>query len=81
MIGAFNTNKIMQVGLTQEELAMVMTPIVTLYSEVGEDTSIVVVLLKTLAPMLFSLLLYFMLLLHGLTISREVSTEKNIKIS
>ncbi|NLW26076.1 ABC transporter permease [Acetivibrio saccincola] len=80
MIGAFNTNKIMQVGLTQEELAMVMTPIVTLYSEVGEDTSIVVVLLKTLAPMLFSLLLYFMLLLHGLTISREVSTEKTSKL-
>ncbi|HHX18014.1 MAG TPA: ABC transporter permease, partial [Clostridium sp.] len=80
MTEAFNTNKIMQAGLNQEKLAMVMTPIVTLYSEVGEDTSFVAMMLKAVAPMLFSLLLYFMLLIHGLTISREVSTEKTSKL-
>lgn len=80
MTDAFNINKVMQAGLPQEKLAMVMTPVITLYSEVGEDTSFVAVMLKTLAPMLFGLVLYFMLLIHGLTISREVSTEKTSKL-
>jgi ABC-type Na+ efflux pump permease subunit len=80
MTDAFNINKVMQAGLNQDKLAMVMTPIVTLYSEVGEDTNFVAMMLKAVAPMLFSLLLYFMLLIHGLTISREVSTEKTSKL-
>jgi ABC-2 type transport system permease protein len=80
MTEAFNTNKIMHVGLTQEKLATIMTPVVTLYSEVGEDTSFVTIILKTTLPMVFGLVLYFMLLIHGLTISREVSTEKTSKL-
>lgn len=80
MTDAFNINKIMQAGLAQEELTTIMTPVLTLYSEVGEDTNFITILLKTTAPMLFGLVLYFMLLIHGLTISREVSTEKISKL-
>ncbi|MDQ2088043.1 ABC transporter permease [Herbivorax sp. ANBcel31] len=80
MTEGFDTNKIMQAGLTQEKLNMVMTPIVTFYSEVGEDTSFIAIMIKTTAPMLFGLVLYFMLLFHGLTISKEVSTEKTSKL-
>ncbi|TYQ16897.1 UNVERIFIED_CONTAM: ABC-type Na+ efflux pump permease subunit [Acetivibrio alkalicellulosi] len=80
MSEAFNINKMTQVGLTPEKLTMIMTPIVTSYSEVGQDTSFFAIMMKTIAPMLFGLVLYFLLLFHGMTISKEVSTEKTSKL-
>lgn len=80
MMYCFETNKLVQAGLTNEQLMGVMTPSVTTFSTVGEDTSETTYLIKVLAPMVFGLLLYFMLLLHSQTISKEVSTEKTSKL-
>lgn len=80
MISCFESNKLMQAGLTNEQLMGAMMPVVSSYSEVGEDSNIAVYLIKVFAPMLFGLMLYFMLLIHGQTISKEVSTEKTSKL-
>jgi len=80
MSTGFETGKLLQAGLSPEMLALVLNPIVTSYSDVGESTSIVAILIKMLAPMLFGLMLYFMLLLYGQTISKSVSTEKTSRL-
>ena len=80
MISCFETNKLMQAGLTNEQLMGAMMPVITSYSEVGGETNVATQLIKYLAPMLFGLVLYFMLLIHGQTISKEVSTEKTSKL-
>jgi ABC-2 type transport system permease protein len=55
-------------------------PVVTSFSDIGESTSMIAMVIKLVAPMLFGLMLYFMLLLHGQTISKSVSTEKTSRL-
>jgi ABC-2 type transport system permease protein len=76
----FEMNKLGQAGLSSDQLNQALLPVTTSYSEVGEDTSIFAMLVKMVAPMIFGLTLYMMLLLHGQTISKEVSTEKTSKL-
>ena len=80
MATCFNSNKLMQAGLTSEQLTKVLTPVVTTFAKIGEDTNAATYLIKIFAPMIFGLILYFMLLTHGQTISKEVSTEKTSKL-
>lgn len=76
----FETSKLMQSGLTVDQLTTVMKPVVTSYSDIGEDNSVVTTIIKIVAPMLFGLILYMMLILYGQNISKSVSTEKTSKL-
>lgn len=80
MSSAFQTNLILQSGLSEKELASVMAPVYTTYSNIGENSSEITMLIKLISPMLFSFILYFMLLLYGQNISKSVSTEKTSKL-
>jgi len=77
---AFESSKMMQSGLTVEQLTSVLTPVVTSYSDIGENTNEIAFVINLIAPMIFGLMLYFMLLLYGQTISKSVSTEKTSKL-
>ncbi len=76
----FEANKLIQAGLSVEQLTTALKPMNTMITEVGEDNNPATFIIKMIAPMIFGLLLYFMLLLHGQTISKEVSTEKTTKL-
>lgn len=80
MSSAFESNKLMQAGLSTEQLLAMLKPTVISYTEIGESTSQITRLVKLLAPMLFSFMMYFMLLLYGQTVSKSVSTEKTSKL-
>lgn len=80
MLAAFNTNKLMQAGLNQDQLAVIFKPVITSYAEVGENTNEIVFVIKLLAPMIFGMLLFLMLQLYGQNISKSVSTEKTSKL-
>lgn len=80
MVSTFSNNKIIQTNLNQEQLRATYTPVFTSYSEFGENTNMAAMLLKIFAPMLFSFILYFMLLFYGQNVSKSVSTEKTSKI-
>lgn len=80
MQSSFASNKLMQTGLTAEQLNTLLKPVVTMYSEIGENTNEIVYVIKLIAPMLFGLVLYMMLLLYGQNISKSVSTEKTSKL-
>lgn len=76
----FETNKLIQAGLSVAQLTTALKPMNTVITEVGEDSNPATFVIKMIAPMIFGLVLYFMLLLHGQTISKEVSTEKTSKL-
>ncbi len=75
---AFETNKMLQAGLTNEQLTAVFKPVVTNYSDIGENA--IAKVIKMAAPMVFGFMLYFMLLLYGQDVSKSVSTEKTSKL-
>lgn len=80
MASAFETSKLMQAGLSADQLTKVLKPAVVSFANVGENTSEIAKVIKVVAPMVFSLVLYFMLLLYGQTVSKSVSTEKTSKL-
>jgi ABC-type Na+ efflux pump permease subunit len=80
MAPAFETSKLMHAGLSADQLAKVLKPAVVSFAEVGENTSEIAKAIKVAAPMVFSLMLYFMLLLYGQNVSKSVSTEKTSKL-
>ena len=80
MSSAFQSNKLMQAGLSEKQLAAALKPEVVSFSDIGESTSKATKIIKTAAPMLFSFMLYLMLLLYGQNISKSVSTEKTSKL-
>jgi ABC-type Na+ efflux pump permease subunit len=77
---AFESSKLMQSGLSVDQLTTILKPVITSYADIGEDTSMITQVIKIAAPMLFGFILYFMLLLYGQTISKSVSTEKTSKL-
>lgn len=77
---SFEGNKIMQANLSENELAAVFTPVIAAYSEFGESESIAAMVIKMIAPMIFSFMMYFMLLFYGQIASKSVSTEKTSKL-
>lgn len=76
----FESSKLMQSGLSADQLYTVLKPVVTSYNDIGENTSEIAYFIKILAPMVFGLVLYMMLILYGQTISKSVSTEKTSKL-
>lgn len=80
MSSAFQTNKLLQAGLTENQLASVLKPEVVSSSNIGESSNEAAKMIKVIAPMAFSFIMYFMLLLFGQNISKSVSTEKTSKL-
>lgn len=80
MLESFETSKQEQSGLSEVQLATINKQVVTSYTDIGEDASEITFAIKMLAPMLFGLMLYLMLLLYGQNISKSVSTEKTSKL-
>ncbi len=80
MISSFNGNKIMQANLSDDELSAVFTPIITTSSEFGESSNVVATVMKLIIPMIFSFMMYFMLLFYGQVVGKSVSTEKTSKL-
>ena len=80
MSSAFQSNKLMQAGLSETQLVSILKPEVVSSSVIGESTSKIAKVIKVVAPMAFSFMLYFMLLLYGQNISKSVSTEKTSKL-
>lgn len=80
MSSAFESNKLLQAGLSREQLDSILRPVVTSYNSIGNNNNEIVYVIKMIAPMLFGLMLYLMLLLYGQTISKSVSTEKTSKL-
>ena len=72
--------RFMQSGLSQLQLSMINKQAAIVVTDAGEDTNGVVYLVKYLAPALFGLVLYFLLLLYGQTINQSVSVEKTSKL-
>lgn len=77
---AFESSKMMQSGLTSTQLSTLLKPVLTTSVDVGESKSMTAELIKMIAPMVFSMMLYIMLLLYGQKISNSVSTEKVSKL-
>ena len=77
---AFESGKLMQSGLSAEQLSILLKPVIPSYEERGESKNIVVDIIKMIAPMLFGLIMYMMLLLYGQSISKSISTEKTSKL-
>lgn len=67
--------------LTQEQSMAVMMPVVTGDGKIGEDHSMGAMIIKMIAPMVFGLVLYMMLIFYGQDVSREVSMEKVSKLT
>lgn len=80
MISAFETNKLMQSGISPDQLSMALSPVVTTLSDIGESTNEMVFIIQIFAPMIFGVFLYTMLILYGQIISKSVSTEKTSKL-
>ena len=80
MQSGFESSKLMQSGLTMEQLTTVLKPISTNYSDIGETQSVFAFVVKMVAPMVFGLILYMMLILYGQTVSKSVSIEKTSKL-
>ena len=77
---AFESGKLMQSGLSAEQLSILLKPVIPSYEEIGESKNFVVDIIKMIAPMLFGLIMYMMLLLYGQSISKSISTEKTSKL-
>lgn len=80
MTNAFEASKLIQSGLSNEQLTILLKPVMTSYSDIGEKTNVVASVVKMIAPMIFGLILYMMLLLYGQNISKTISTEKTSKL-
>lgn len=77
---AFETHKMRQAGISDDLLGSVSSPVLTSYADIGDDTNEIVFVIKILAPMMFGLMLYIMLLLYGQTVSKSVATEKTSRL-
>lgn len=67
-------------GLSALQLAMINKQASIAVVEAGEETNVVVYLVKYFAPAIFGLVLYFLLLLYGQNINQSVSVEKTSKL-
>lgn len=72
--------RFVQSGLTKLQFSQVNKQVVVAVSDAGQETNVVVYLVQYLAPAIFGLVLYFMLLLYGQKINQGVSVEKTSKL-
>lgn len=73
--------KLTQSGVTAKQLEILSTPMNYEVKNAGEESkSIAYVLISMLLPMIFSLVIYMMVLLYGQSITKSIIAEKNSKI-
>lgn len=72
--------RFMQSGLTRQQFSQINKQVVIGVSDVGAETGVVIYLVQYLAPAVFGLILYFLLLLYGQNINQSVSVEKTSKL-
>ncbi|MBQ7863780.1 MAG: ABC transporter permease [Lachnospiraceae bacterium] len=67
-------------GLSELQLSMINKQAAIVVADAGEETNVVVYMVKYFAPAIFGLVLYFLLLLYGQSINQSVSVEKTSKL-
>lgn len=67
-------------GFSEFVTGQILKETVLSVADAGEETNVLVYLIRYLAPAVFGLVLYFLLLFYGQNINREVSTEKTSKL-
>lgn len=67
-------------GLNEFQISQIEKKVMVTFTEAGGENGVITYLIRFLAPMVFGLFLYFLLLLYGQSISQEVSTEKTSKL-
>jgi len=67
-------------GLSMEQLMEVEKPVAVTVGVAGEETNVVAYVIGLVAPLIFGLILYMMLLMYGQRICQQVSTEKTSKL-
>ena len=72
--------RVEQSGLTELQLSMINKQSTIVVTDAGEQTNVIVYLVKYFAPAIFGLILYFLLLLYGQAINQSVSVEKTSKL-
>lgn len=72
--------RFLQSGLSELQYTQVNKQVMISVSDAGEETNVVVYLVQYLAPAIFGLVLYFLLLLYGQNINQSVSVEKTSKL-
>lgn len=81
LVICFESNKIMQIGLNEEQLRVVSKPIQTSVSEVGEENkSFGEYIVELIAPMLLSMILFYMIYQYGGNTCSAIVTEKTSKL-
>lgn len=76
----YQKNRLIQSGATLEQQVILLLPVHSTYHEVGESNGMIDAIIKIIAPMVFGLIMYMMLLLNGQTVSKSVSSEKTSKL-
>ena len=69
-----------QSGLSELQFSQINKQVMISVSDAGEETNVVVYLVQYIAPAIFGLVLYFLLLLYGQSICQSVSVEKTSKL-
>ena len=72
--------RFLQSGLSELQYSQINKQVVISVADAGEETNVVVYLIQYLAPAIFGLVLYFLLLLYGQKINQSVSVEKTSKL-
>ncbi len=81
MSECFEYAKVGMANLSEAQVVALVMPIVASDGKIGEDHSIGAMLVRLMAPMIFGLTLYMMLIFYGQDVSREVSMEKVSKLT
>lgn len=81
LVPLYEHNQILESGLTDEQLSSISRSAVTSITTVGEEPpGFAEEFIKYMVPMLFAMILYFMLLLYGQTIIKSLMVEKTSKL-
>ena len=72
--------RLVKSGLSELQVSQINKQVVISVMDAGEETNVVVYLVQYLAPAIFGLVLYFLLLLYGQNINQSVSVEKTSKL-
>ena len=72
--------RFVQSGLSELQFSQINKQVVISVADAGEEANVVVYLIQYLAPAIFGIILYFLLLLYGQKINQNVSVEKTSKL-
>ena len=80
LAGFVKTKRLNESGLSEFQISQIAKQVTVNILEAGGENSVITYLIQYLSPLVFGLVLYFLLLLYGQSISQEVSTEKTSKL-